>query len=119
MIEQAKRIAKPDPNKGEYGEIRLYNSMVMGIQNYYQIATDVSIDCASLNWAVMTVLTNRLETQKGNRLKRTGRKLTEVERERKRYGKSQILRFVAGTEEPIYPIGYVQHKNPMGKKRSI
>ena len=117
LIEQAKRIARPDPTKGEYGEICLYNSMVMGMQNYYQIATDVNIDCASLNRAVMIVLTNRLRTQEKNRLKRTGRKLTEVEK--KRYGKSQMLRFVAGTEEPIYPIGYVQHKNPMNKKRSV
>ena len=30
-----------------------------------------------------------------------------------------MLRFVAGSKEPIYPIGYVQHKNPMAKKRSI
>ena len=117
LIEQAKKIAKPDPKKGEYGEIRLFNTMVMGMQNYYQIATDVNLDCGILNRAVMTVLANRLETQKGSRLKCTGRKLTEVER--KRYGKSRMLRYVAGTEEPIYPIGYVQHKNPMNKKRSV
>ena len=36
--------------------------------------------------------------------------LTKVERER--YGKSAMLRYVAGSEEPIYPIGYIQHKNP-------
>ena len=117
LIEQAKRIARPDPKKGEYGEIRLYNSMTMGMQNYYQIATEVNHDCTTLNRAVMTVFTNRLKTQKGSRLKRTGRKLTEVER--KRYGKSRMLRYVAGTDEPVYPIGYVQHKNPMNKKRSI
>ena len=117
LTEQARKIAKPDPKKGEYGEIRLYNSMVMGLQNYYQIATDVNIDCGVLNRAVMTVFTNRLRTQKGSRLKRTGRKLTEVER--KRYGKSKMLRYVAGTGEPIYPIGYVQCKNPMNKKRSV
>lgn len=117
LIEQAKRIAKPRPEKGEYGEICLYNSMVMGIQNYYRLATDISIDCNSINRAVMTVLTNRLRTQKGSRLVKTGRTLTEVER--KRYGKSKMLRYVAGTEEPIYPIGHVQCINPMFKKRNI
>ena len=30
-----------------------------------------------------------------------------------------MLRFVAGTEEPIYPIGYVKHRKPMAKKQSI
>ena len=91
--------------------------MVMGIQNYYRLATDISIDCNSINRAVMTVLTNRLRTQKGSRLVKTGRTLTEVER--KRYGKSKMLRYVAGTEEPIYPIGHVQCINPMFKKRNI
>lgn len=32
---------------------------------------------------------------------------------------SQMMRYVAGTEEPIYPIGCVQCKNPMNRKRSI
>ena len=117
LIEQAKRIAKPRPEKGESGEIRLYNSMVMGIQNYYRLATDVNIDCSSMNRAVMTVLTNRLSTQKGSRLVKTGRTLTKAEKER--FGKSNMLRYVAGTEEPIYPIGYIQCKNPMHKKQNI
>jgi group II intron reverse transcriptase/maturase len=117
LIEQAKRIARPRQKCGEQGEIRLYNSMVTGMQNYYRIATNISLDCRILNRAVMTVLTNRLRTQKGNRLVRTGRKLTDYER--KQYGKSRMLRYVTGSNEPIYPIGYVQHKNPMLKRRSI
>lgn len=115
LVEQAKRIAKPRKSYGEAGEIRLYNSMVTGMQNYYQIATHVNLDCSKLNRAVMVVLTNRLSTRTGNRLSRSGRKLTGFER--KRYGKSKMLRYVAGTNEPIYPIGYTQHKNPLFRKR--
>ena len=115
LVEQAKRIREPRPEKGEVGEIQLYNSMVMGIQNYYCIATDVNKDCAKLHRAVMTALTNSLKTQRGNRLQKTGRYLTAFEKER--YGKASMLRFVRGTNEPIYPIGYVQHKHPMGHKR--
>ena len=48
---------------------------------------------------------------------RSGRELTKVEKER--YGKSKQLRWIKGSGEPIYPIGYVQHKKPMAKKRSI
>lgn len=114
LVEQAKRIAKPRPECDEIGEIHRYNKMVMGMQNYYRIATDISIDCHTLNRAVVTVLTNRLH---GKRLAKQGRKLNSAERAR--YGKSAMLRYVAGTDEPIYPIGYVQHKNPMGKKRSV
>jgi group II intron reverse transcriptase/maturase len=117
LVEQAKRVAIPPKGSGEQYELRLYNSMVTGIQNYYRIATNVSVDCAKLNRSAMTVFTNRLRMQRGSRLVKTGRPLTEVER--KQYGKSQMLRFVAGSEEPIYPIGYIRHKNPMGKKRCI
>ena len=117
LVEQAKRIARPRKEYKEVGEIYLYNSIVEGLQNYYRIATHINLDCHKLHRAVMTVLTNRLRTQKGNRLVRTGKKLTEHETER--YGKSEMLRYVAGTDEPIYPIGYVQHKNPMLKKRNI
>lgn len=117
LVSQAKNVARPRTGKTERDEIMFYNSMVMGMQSYYQIATNVNLDCAILNRAVMIVFTNRLRTQRGCRLLKSGRKLTEGER--KKYGKSKMLRFVAGTEEPIYPIGYVKHKNPMGKKRSV
>ena len=72
----------------------------------------------------MTIFTNRLNTQKGSRLakeytkvkrrgkpvtaERSGRELTKIEKER--YGKSKMLRWIKGSGEPIYPIGYVQQK---------
>lgn len=117
LTEQAKRIAKPRPHREEYGEIVLFNEMVMGIQNYYQIATNVNLDCDALLRAVMTVLTNRLANDKGNRLVKKGRKLTDYERDR--YGNTAMWRYVAGSEEPIYPIGKISHKNPMCKKLSV
>lgn len=117
LTKQAKQIAKPRPHRKEYGEVVLYNEMVMGIQNYYQIATNVNLDCDMLLRAVMTVLTNRLTRDKGNRLIRTGRKLTDYERER--YGNTAMWRYVAGSEEPIYPIGKISHRNPMCKKLSV
>ena len=117
LIGQAKQIVRPRHGKTELDEIRIYNSMVMGIQEYYKIATAVNLDCRTLNRAVMTVLTSRLKTQTGNRLVKTGRKLTKVEKVR--YGKSAMIRYVAGSDEPIYPIGYIQHKHakgyPLGK----
>lgn len=112
LVEQAKQIVRPRHGKTELDEIRIYNSMVMGIQEYYKIATAVNLDCRFLNRAVMTVLTSRLKTQTGNRLVKTGRKLTKIEKER--YGKSAMIRYVAGSDEPIYPIGYIQHKHTKG-----
>lgn len=117
LKEQAKRIASPRIERKEIGEIHLYNSIVLGIQNYYRIATNINVDCSAINREVMTVLTNRLDRGRRNRLVRTGRELTPEEKSR--FGNSKMLRYVAGSEEPIYPIGYVQHKNPMNKKRKI
>lgn len=116
LTEQAKRIARPRKIYGEQGEIRLYNSMVMGMQNYYCVATHVNLDCSILNRAVMKVLTNRLSTRMGNRLMKTGRELTKFEKER--FGKTKMVRYVAGTDEPIYPVGYTQHKNPLFRKKT-
>ena len=116
LTAQAKRIARPRKMYGEQGEIRLYNSMVMGMQNYYCVATHVNLDCSILNRSVMKVLTNRLSTRTGNRLIKIGRELTKFEKER--FGKTKMVRYVAGTNEPIYPIGYTQHKNPLFRKKT-
>lgn len=117
LVEQAKTITKPKGGRTELMEIQLYNSQVTGLHNYYRIATNISLDCAKINRAVMTVFTNRLKNAKGNRLVKRGRELTKHEKEQ--YGKSKMLRFVAGSDEPIYPIGYVRSRKPLEKKRSI
>lgn len=64
LTEQAKNIAKPRQGKTELEEIKLYNSMVMGMQNYYCIATNVSKDCRSLNRSVMIILHSLQEARR-------------------------------------------------------
>ena len=49
LSSQAKNIATPRTGKTEQDEVRLYNSMVMGLQNYYCIATRVSSDFHTLH----------------------------------------------------------------------
>ncbi len=106
----------PDKGTPQGGIISPLLAMVTGMQNYYCIATHVNHDCASLNRTIMTLLTNRLSTRTGNRLVKKGRELTAFEKAR--FGKSKMIRYVAGTNEPIYPIGYTQHKNPLFRKKS-
>ena len=119
LVEQAKNVAKPKADRNEFQEIMLYNSMVMGMQNYYRIATGISKDCRKLGRAVNTVFTCRLKEQRKTRLVKTGRKLTRVEQEL--YGRSKQLRYIAGTDEPIYPIGFTQFKaaEPFNRKINI
>lgn len=115
LIEQAKKVAKPSQHSTESYEIHLYNAKVVGAQSYYKIATHINLDFNGLNLAVMRVFTNRLKTQKCNRLRRKGRPLTKAEIGL--YGNTPMMRYVAGSDEPIYPIGFVQHKPPWTKKR--
>lgn len=117
LIKQVGNIKFPRKDRGEAGEVRLFNSMVMGIQNYYQIATDISIDCGDIGRAVNTVLKNRLKSGKSHRLKEEGRDLTKMELQR--YGNSEQLKYIAQSKEPIYPISYVQCKNPMSQRRKV
>lgn len=111
LVQQAKVFCHYADSTQGAKEVVIYNSMVMGIQNYYRIATDVAKDLYDVQDRIYTIMYNRLNTQSGNKIALTGRKLTPLEKSR--YGKSKSLRYVAGTDEPVYPISYVQFKNPM------
>jgi RNA-directed DNA polymerase len=102
----------PIDQNAEGTAINLYNAMVIGIHNYYQIATNVNLDCAKISAEISTVLHNRL----GDRLKKQG-SLIKQDYVRKRYGNSKQLRYL--NDKPICPIGYVRTKAPMWKKRKI
>lgn len=117
LVGQAKRIARPRQGYTQFAEIALFDEMVLGIQNYYRIATCISLDCRDIHRAVMTVLTNRLNTEKGSRLMRTGGCMTESEKEL--YGGSKMIRYVSGIERPIYPIAYVKYKVAIGISSSV
>ena len=111
LIEQAKKICHVGDTDQEVREIVVYNSIVTGLQNYYRIATNVAGDLNHIQQRTYHLFYNGLNTQSGQRLARTGRELTDIEKQK--YGKYKSLRFVKGTGEPIYPIYAVQFKNPM------
>lgn len=117
LLEQAKRIAKPAEGRTQTDEIGLFDEMVLGIQNYYRIATCISLDCRRVHRKIMTVLTNRLKTESGGQLIREGGVMTESEKER--YGKSKMIRYVSGINRPIYPIAFVKYKTAIGISSAV
>lgn len=117
LVEQAKRIARPAEGRTQPDEIGLFDEMVLGIQNYYRIATCVSLDCRDIHRRVMTVLTNRLNTESGSQLVREGGVMTESEKER--YGASKMVRYVSGINRPIYPIAFVKYKTAIGISAAV
>ncbi len=111
LKEQIKAIEHCKNAEDGIKQILQYNSMVIGIHNYYQYATFVNKDCKSIQFQLNIVLYNRLK----QRLENSG----TIRRKyiAKRYGESQMVRFING--EALCPIGYVQTKNPMSKKKKI
>lgn len=108
LLTQAKKISRPDEWHTMLSEIKRYDSMVTGIQNYFEVATCISLDCRILQRAVMVILTNRLKDDNGSLLAKEGGHMTVAEAER--YDKSKMVRYVKGEEMPIYPIGYVRYR---------
>ncbi len=100
----------------EYEEISKYNSFVIGIHEYYCMATKASLDFRPLAFSVHKSLKARLQkrvkTAKMVRKKKIPLHITDVVKER--YGKSEQLRYVSGVA--LAPIGYVMHKYPLQRK---
>ena len=91
-------------------QIKQYNSMVFGIHNYYRYATVVNHDCMKMQFQISRIMYNRLKGLKKNGV--IGRKyIFDI------YGQSKMMRFFS--QEPICPVGYIQTKNPMYKKKKI
>lgn len=111
LIEQVKKIQRPKDKKQAVFEIQKFNQMVEGVQNYYRYATHINIDCGIIQRRINTVIKNRL----CQRVKKQG--VINSKHTKERYGGSQQIRFV--DDRPLVPIGYVQTKNPMYKRKSI
>ena len=104
--------------RSEHAAVSRFNSYVLGVHNYYSMATMVNTDLHSTAFSVHKSLNARLEKRVKPARKFNAKRHSDIpEYIRKRYGKSKMLRFVNGY--PLIPIGYVQHRNPMMKKRII
>ena len=105
IIGQIRRTYDP---KMEYRLIQKYNSYLIGIHNYYCIATHVNLDIHEIAFDVKKSLYNRLK----HRLQRTGSISNRYIQEK--YGRSREVRYLNG--HAVVPIAYVQHRVPMDRK---
>ena len=95
----------------EYRLIQKYNSYLIGVHNYYCIATHVNVDIHKIAFDVKKSLYNRLK----HRLQKKGSITNRYIREK--YGTSREVRYLNG--HAIVPIAYVQHRVPMDKKVKV
>lgn len=105
IIGQIRRTYDP---KMEYRLIQKYNSYLIGVHNYYCIATHVNPDIHEIAFDVKKSLYNRLK----HRLQRTGSISNRYIQEK--YGRSREVRYLNG--HAVVPIAYVQHRVPMDRK---
>jgi hypothetical protein len=107
-----RRMLRQTYDKGmEYRLIQLYNAYLIGVHNYYGIATHVNLDFQTIAFDVKKSLYNRLK----HRLQKKGEITNRYIKEK--YGKSREVRYLNG--HAIVPIAYVQHRVPMDKKLSV
>jgi len=106
-----KAIQHPANTHEGYKAINSYNSYVLGIHNYYRIATNVSLDMRKIAFTVKFILNARLRRY----VRKNGEILPEYIS--KRYGKSKMMRYIYGCA--IIPIGYLRHKSPMFKPKRV
>lgn len=105
-----RKMQNPIDAKCAYETVQNYNAFVMGVHNYYCIATHVSQDFGNIAYHVCKSLNTKLKEN----LSRNGICSDLI---KKKYGKSQQLYYVYGFA--LIPIGYVKHKKPLNKKNTI
>ena len=106
-----KQLRQTYDKRMEYRLIQQYNSYIIGIHNYYSIATHVNRDIQKIAYDVKKSLYNRLK----HRLQKKGKIINRYIAEK--YGTSREVRYLGG--HAIVPIAYVQHRIPMDKKIKV
>ena len=115
LKEQIKKIQRPRDEIDRFAYTIRYNSMVMGIHNYFRYATGCATDCKKIAWKMDKVIRNRLNSKRGGlSLSRIGTAKGYI---KEHYGKSKALRYCNGN--PLVPVSYVTHKNPHYKKSCV
>lgn len=103
--------------RAEHAAVTRLNSYVIGVHNYYSMATFICHDFHELAFSVHKSLNarlkKRLKTAKEVKKRKLGYVIPDYIKER--YGNSEQLKFVRGYA--LAPIGYVKHRNPMLKRR--
>lgn len=112
---QIERIAHPQNEKDRYRQASKYNSMVIGIHNYYCIATRVSEDLGKVGYYINRRMENRI--QKDYQRVPSNWSMAKHSMLWKRYHESKMIRMIGKTI--IVPIGYAKTKNAMNKKSII
>lgn len=105
---QIKKIQNPKNIEMEYREIQIYNSMVLGIHNYYRIATNINIELQHVAFLIDRTFKIRLR----DRIKKKSDTMISGY-VYETYRHSKQIRYIHNLA--VAPIGAVKTKKPMYK----
>lgn len=110
-----KDIKNPSKQSEIDRNISLYNAMVMGMHNYYCMATMVSADFAEIAFKVTGKSNGMNHNNRCFPIERQGEINSKFIMEK--YGKSKQFRWIKG--RMIIPVGYVSYEYPKYKRREV
>lgn len=115
LSDQIKAIQRASTSKKGLDEVLKYNTMVVGIHNYYSTATNVNDNLQRISLGLLRMMYNRLNrNNQDDNFSRNGSYDGNDARIVK-YMKSKSMRYYMG--HPVVPLSYVQHRNPMMIKK--
>lgn len=114
MHSEVSKLARCADNREQHVVVDNINLYVLGVHQYYQMATHIVHDLNAINRSVLSRLDYKsnlkcLQTEKGTV------KLPNYIAQK--YEKSDCMRFICG--RALIPIGYVQTKPPMFPKKGV
>ena len=106
-----KKIEFCKDDNTEYYALANYNSYVMGVHNYYKMATCVTDDIQKLAYEIK----NSIKARLNGRVKRNNFK--KIPYYANKYAKSKEIRFIGNNV--LLPIAYIKHKPLLEKEKCI
>lgn len=91
-----------------------YNLIVIGKQNYYGIANNVTIDFHKIHDSIRKTLKNRLRTDAKHKETQNTWQYKSL---KQKFGKSEQVRWIEG--RAVVPISYYRARNPMAKESVV
>lgn len=95
-------------------QLQIYNSMVIGIHNYYQIATQVNASLMPIQYQLTQVERHRF---KHLSLKKRAKGYRITDKGIRPYLKSEMTRYIS--DYPIIPIGYIRTRTALMPKNGV
>lgn len=113
LLKLLKNMGHPKGQKHGVELVYLWNACVLGLQNYYRLATMVSEDFDKIGWAVyQNIRVGKLSDSISSKGHRGYSKFIS-----ERYGGYKGMKFLYGV--PMYPIYAVKHKSPMELRNGV